>query len=144
MIMADIVQTLATQTGIPADTVQKAIGSLLAFFKEHHGEAIFGTLTKALPGHSKMLDAFNESQSAAEPGNLLSSVAGLASKFLGGSVGEGTKLIEGLGRSGLSLDQIGTFLPKLIEQFESQLPPEVFSKVKDLLAGVSGSSTKPS
>ncbi|WP_029247823.1 DUF2780 domain-containing protein [Schlesneria paludicola] len=140
--MVDLVQTISSQTGIPAETVKKAIGSVLSFLKDQHGEDALSGLKQSLPTHNEMLAAYENSPSDGASNGLLNAVAGLASKFLGGGSGDGAKLLQGLGRAGLGVDQISVFLPKLIEHFESLLSPEIVAKIKAILTSAAATSTK--
>ncbi len=140
--MVDISQKISEQSGISIDTVQKGLGAILSFFNQNHGGEIVEQLKGAVPQHADMMAAFEQSKASLSSTSLLSSVAGLASKFLGGSLGDGSKLLENLGRAGLSLDQITKFVPFVIQNLQSVLPPEVFAKIKELLMSATGLQKK--
>src|SRR5262245_10164341 len=109
--MADLVTTLATQTGIDPETIHKSLGAVLKFLQEHLSSEAFAKVEGALPGAPEMTAAYDAQK---ESGGLIGAVASLASHLLGGQAGEGANLLEMLSRAGLDVNQIRAFLPRAL------------------------------
>src|SRR5262245_34547729 len=107
--MSDPTTTLATQTGIDPGTIQKGLGALLTFLKDHLSAEHFERVQSAVAGASEKMEAYATSQDSASPG-LLGTVANLAGNLLGGKAGEGANLVGMLSKAGLDAGQIQSFL----------------------------------
>jgi hypothetical protein len=142
--MSDIVNELATRTGISSDQVQKGLGALLSFLKEHLGDDLFQKLQSALPDASSLVSKFETSPGSAD-GGLLGAISGLAAKVFGGKAEEGAKLLASLNKLGFDPGQIEAFLPKALEWIKAHLPPDLLEKVMaglPALAKLAGSGAK--
>src|SRR5262249_45917853 len=128
--MADLVNELATRTGISSDMIQKGLGALLSFLKKELGEETFSQVQSSVPG-AEGLTSRSESEAppAESQGNLLGMISDLAGKFLGGKAGQGADLLSMLSRLGFKPEQIEAFLPKALELIKSHLSPELVQKV---------------
>jgi hypothetical protein len=130
--MADIVNSLSSQTGIDGETVRKGLGALLTFLQKHLPPDLFGKLQAAIPGAPEMLSAYEPDPGGTDSG-LMGMVSGLAGKLFGEQGGSGAHLLSDLSRVGLSAEQIEAFLPQAFEHLKAYLPAELLEKVKAAL-----------
>src|SRR4051812_20003680 len=79
--MADLVTSLASQTGIDPEKVRKGLGALIAFLKEHLGDEVAGKVQAAIPGAKEMVSEF-ESGQGGSGGGLFGAAADLAGKLV--------------------------------------------------------------
>jgi hypothetical protein len=143
--MSDIVDDLATRTGISGDMIQKGLGAVLSFLKEHLGEEQFQQLQSSLPNASSLMSNFETAEGSAD-GGLLGAISGLVGKLLGGKAGEGAKLLGSLNKLGFDAAQIEAFLPKALEWIKTHLPADVLEKIMaglPALANLVGSEAQP-
>jgi len=132
--MSDLVNELATRTGISSDLVQKGLGALLSFLKKELGEETFDKLKSSIPEASRLTTNYESSpQPSQSQGGLFDVLSGLAGKLLGGKAGGGADLIAAFSKLGFKPEQIEAFLPKALELIKSHLSPELVQK---LLAAV--------
>jgi hypothetical protein len=127
--MADTVNAVSSETGLPADLVHKGLGAVLDFLRQHLGDETFARVQAAIPNATDLLNRFESSSESAGGGGLLGALAGLAAKFLGGGAGELTKLLENFAKVGFKPEQIEAFLPRAIAFIRSHLPPELFQQI---------------
>jgi hypothetical protein len=132
--MSEVVNQLASQTGISSDLVHKGLGALLSFLKKELGDETFDKLKNSVPDAGKITDSYEESpETPPAQGNLLEMVSGLAGKLLGGKAGASADLMGTLSKLGFNLQEIESFLPKALELLKSYLSPELVQRV---LAGL--------
>jgi len=132
--MSDLVNELATRTGISSDLVQKGLGALLSFLKKELGEETFDKLKSSIPEASRLTTNYESSpQPSQSQGGLFDVLSGLAGKLLGGKAGGGSDLIAAFSKLGFKPEQIEASLPKALELIKSHLSPELVQK---LLAAV--------
>jgi len=83
--MSDLISTLATQTGIDPATIQKGLGAVLTFLKEHLGGEHFEKVQSAVPGAQGMMETYSAAaaQEGESPG-LFEKVASLAGSLFAG------------------------------------------------------------
>ncbi len=130
--MSDLVNELATRTGISSDLVQKGLGALLSFIKKELGEETFDKLQASVPGAAGLTSNYEASPPPAESqGGLFGMVSDLAGKLLGGKAGEGADLLSLFSKLGFKPEQIEAFLPKALELIKSYLSPELIRKILD-------------
>jgi Protein of unknown function VcgC/VcgE (DUF2780) len=127
--MADTVNALSSDTGLPVDLVQKGLGAILDFLKQHLNAETFERIQHAIPNSGEFLQSFEAAIESAKSGGLLSALGGLASKFLGGGAGDVAKLLESFGSIGLKPEQIEAFLPRAIAFVKSHIPPELLEQI---------------
>jgi hypothetical protein len=126
--MPDIVNELATRTGISSDLVQRGLGALLSFLKAELGDDVFHKIQSHLPGASGLVSNVEAPQGSSD-GGLFGALSGLAGKIFGGKAEEGAKLLESLHKLGFDPAQIEAFLPKALEFIKAHLPPDLIEKV---------------
>ncbi len=139
--MPDLADSLANQTGLDPALVQRGLGAVLTFLKQHLGEETFGRLESAVPQTSGLMSSFESEKSS---GGLVAMATDLAGKFLKGHSAEVSKLMTMLSQAGLSLDQIRAFLPKVLTFLEGHLPPELLDQIKSVVTGATNAAQAPS
>jgi hypothetical protein len=130
----DVIATLSEQTGIGQDQIRKALGSLLTALKAHLPADVFDHLKGAVPQADALIGGAPEPEPSS--GGLVGAVAGLAGKVFGGKGLDPASLLDRFSKSGLSLEQVQAFLPKVVEFLESKLPPEVAELIKSHLSAL--------
>lgn len=139
--MDEILKTLAEHTGISVETARNALGAVIAFLKEHLPEGLSGQLMQSLPEANALASSFEENK-APESGGLLGAITGLAGKVFGDGGAGASKILAMLKQSGLSLDQIHAFVPKVLELIKEHLPAELYEKIVALVPGLGQAAEK--
>ncbi len=134
--MDEILKTLAQHLNVSEDTARKALGAVMVFLKEHLPEGLAGQLQTALPASGGLASHFEQTKAPEASAGVLGMVAGVAGKLLGGQAGEASKLASMLGMAGLSMDQVGKFLPKAAELLKDHVPREVYDQIVGLIPGL--------
>jgi hypothetical protein len=128
--MSDIVNQLASQTGISSDLIHKGLGALLSFLKKALGEETFTQVESSVPDAASTLKTFESAPESTEgQGGLFEVVSGLAGKLLGGKAGGGAELLATFSKLGFKPEQIESFLPKALEMIKTYLSPELIQKI---------------
>lgn len=135
--MSDTVNTLAQQTGIQPDLVQKGLGALLEFLKDRIGGDAFGKILEQLPDLGGLVGS-GQAEPAGGQGGLLGTIAGLAGKLLGDKADDLTKLLAALAGAGFSLEQVQSFLPRALELLKNFVPAELFEQILKSVTGSAG------
>ncbi len=130
--MDEILRQLAERTGLDPATAKNGLGAVIAYLKSHLPEGLFSQVEGAMPGAQGLADTF-ESEKSSSGGGLLGTVAGMVGKLVGGGGADASKLLAMLGQAGLSVGQIQTFLPRVLELLQAHLPPDLIEKIKGLL-----------
>jgi hypothetical protein len=130
--MAAVIESLATETGIAPDMIRNALGAIFGFLERHLDPGIIGKIRASLPGGTELPEGA-EAGEAKEGGGVFGTLSRVVGKAVGGRVGEGADLVSTLSATGLGLDQIKTFLPKLVALLEAHLPPEMFDQIRSHL-----------
>lgn len=117
----DLIQSLSSQLGIPAEQAQAVAGGALGFLKDKLG-GDGAKLDAAVPE----LGGWEKAASAATGGGGL---LGMAAGMLGGSAGEAAGLVAILAKVGLDADKAQMVAPLVLDFLKSRLPPEMVSKV---------------
>jgi hypothetical protein len=133
--MPELIDKVASQTGLDPETTQKGLGVVLSFIKEHLGEEAFAKVQSFIPQAEAMISTF-ESSRGASSGGFLGMLSDLASKLLGGQAQEGAKLLAAFSQAGLDPEQIKTFLPRAIEALKNHLPPELVERIMARVPGL--------
>ena len=127
--MSDPIATLIEQTGLDAGQVQNGLAATLQGFKEKLPDDLFGQV-------QGLFSKVSPESAPSGDGGLMSSVAGMAGKALGGAGGAGADMLAKLSGAGLSMDQIKSFLPKVLAFLQEHLPAGVFEKIKQHIPGL--------
>jgi uncharacterized protein VcgC/VcgE DUF2780 len=128
--MSDLVNQLASQTGISADLIHKGLGALLSFMKKELGDETFSQVESSVPDAANTLKTFETAPQPTESqGGLLGMVTGLAGKLLGGKTGAGADLLATFSKLGFKPEQIESFIPKALELIKTYLSPELIQKI---------------
>jgi len=131
--MSDPTTEVATRTGIDPGTVQKGLGALLTFLKEHLGADIFARVESAVPGAPGMMQAYESGQESGSHG-ILGSLASMAGSLLGGKGGEVANLLGMLTKAGLDPGQIQSFLSGAVEHLQGILPADLLERIRAAVA----------
>jgi hypothetical protein len=135
--MSEIVNQLASHTGISPELVEKGLGALFSFLKKELGAETYTEVESSVPGAVNTLKTFEESPEPAHgSGGLLGMVGELAGKILGGKTGEGAELVATLSKLGLKPQQVESFLPKALELIKTYLRPELIQKILAALPAI--------
>jgi len=140
--MPDLVNELATHTGLSPELVQKGLGALLSFLKKELGPETFDKLESSIPQANALTTHYEsapveaEAAGPAQGGSLFEMISGLAGKLLGGKTGEGVDLLSTLSKLGFKPEQIEAFLPKALELIKNHLSPELIQKVLAALPAI--------
>jgi hypothetical protein len=127
--MPDTTNDLSSETGLSTDLVQKGLGAIMSFLKQHLGDDLFGRIQSAMPDASKYVDHFESSPESQGGGGLIGTLTGLAGKLLGGEAGQAGKLLESFNKLGFSPEQIETFVPKALAFIQSHLPADLIQQI---------------
>jgi hypothetical protein len=139
--MPDIVDTLATQTGISSDTIHKGVAALFAFLEKELGSDVIAKVKAAIPGAQKVTTDAETSAAASSEGGLLGTLSNLAGKILGDKAGAGANLLANLSALGYSPEQIEEFLGKATAFIKQHLSPELLEKVLAAARGFAPAAT---
>ena len=144
--MSEIVDRLASQTGISSDQIQKGLGAFFSFLKKELGGETYTEVEASVPGAANAVKTFETAPEASQgSGSLIGMVTDLAGKFLGGKTGAGAELVANFSKLGFKPEQIESFLPKLIELIKTHLSPELVQKILatlPALAAILGAGAK--
>jgi hypothetical protein len=144
--MSDIVDRLASQTGISSEQIQKGLGAFFSFLKKELGEETYTEVEASVPDAAHAVKSFETAPEASGgSGSLLGMVTDLAGKFLGGKTGAGAELVASFSKLGFKPEQIESFLPKVLEMIKAHLSPELVQKIlasSPALAAMLGAGAK--
>jgi Protein of unknown function VcgC/VcgE (DUF2780) len=144
--MSDIVNQLASQTGISTELIQKGLGAFFTFLKKELGEETYTEVEASVPDAANAVKTFETAPEASQgSASLLGMVADLAGKFLGGKSGAGAELMASFSKLGFKPEQIESFLPKVLELIKAHLSPELVQKIMaslPALAAILGAGAK--
>ena len=134
--MSEVIESLASQVGITPELAINDVGAVLAYLREHPGDEVLTKLLAVLPDPHKLIESFQSGQGEAGSGGLVSMVTGLASKLLGGQIGDVTKFVSPSTGLGFSVKQLEAFLPKVIAMLHKFLPTEMLGRLSALGLGL--------
>jgi len=123
--MDELIARITAATGLDAETVQSAVGHVLAFLNKEGPQEQISQLLDALPGAREAL------ANAGEAGGGL--LGGLMGSMGGGIMVLGQKLMS----EGLSMDQITTLASELIAQGREKLGEDAMGKIVGSVPGLS-------
>jgi hypothetical protein len=128
--MADLISDLAGKAGISPDLAGKGVGAVLALFKDKLPAGAFAQVQAAVPNADALMAAAQPKPE--EPkGGMLGAAAGAVGKLFGG--GGAAETTGKLTQLGFTPDQLGKFLPAVLEFCKTKLPPDVIKQVSAFL-----------
>jgi hypothetical protein len=127
-IMADIINELASQSGISPEMAKKGLGMLLAAFQHALPAERFAKIEGAIPGADKLLTDAQAEESAR---GVLGSIRSLAGGLVGG--GDAAALASHFGQLGFSSEQVSCFLPQVVDFLKGKLLSDLMRKITTLL-----------
>lgn len=116
--MQEFIDMAASQFGISQDSAKSATGGLLNYVKDQVSDGDFDQLAGAVPGLSDVLGATGASEGGG--GGGLGGLMGAAAGMLGGQAGGALGVLGMLQSAGLSMDQVGSFVPMLVSFLKGQ------------------------
>jgi hypothetical protein len=137
-IMADIINELASKSGISMDMAKKGLGTLLAALKHALPADSFAKIEGAIPGAGDMLA---QAEGEASSGSILGAIKDMAGKLFGGG-GNADALAAHFGHLGFSAEQFENFMPRLVEFLKSKLPPDLMKHISALLPQEKGAAAQ--
>ncbi len=133
--MSDIVSSLSSQTGISSELIQKGLGAVLKMLQDQLPPELFSKVQGVLPDAGEMISA--SESTGPEAGGMIQAVTSLAGKLFGARGEAAADLFTRLSQHGFSPEQLKAFLPKVLEYFKNNLPPEALQMVEKLVPGLS-------
>ena len=132
--MADLITDLATKAGISPDMARMGVGAVLEMCKGKLSPDVYSKLSSAVPGADGMIaDAQRQAKNNPDSGGMMGAISGAIGSFLGGGTGE---LAGKLSAIGFSPEQLGAFVPQVMNVLKDKVPP-------DALQGVGGTMPTP-
>jgi hypothetical protein len=128
--MADIINDLATKSGISPDLAKKGLGTVLSLLKDKLPEGVFAKVQGAIPGaEGLMQDASAGAEQ--ESRGFMGAVSDMAGKLFGG--GSAAAMASKLAHCGFSTEQLEKFVPNVLEFLKSKLPGDALKQITALL-----------
>jgi hypothetical protein len=124
--MSDIVQTLATHTGLDPALIEKAVGAILGMLKSHLPAETYSQIEEKVPESANLVDAAPPAESS---GGILETAGKLAGKLLGKNLEGGAQLIEQLNKLGISAGSLTSLVTQLLKFLSAHLPPEAMAQI---------------
>lgn len=129
----DLIQMVMKQLGIDETQAKGGLGMIFDLAQSNLGKDDFQQVSKLVPGIDDMLKtAASARGSGKSGGGLMDMVGAVASKVLGGNLGNLTELVSGFQKLGLSADMVAKFVPIVLKFVEERGG----GAVKDLLGKV--------
>lgn len=124
--MSNIVQILASHTGLDPALIEKAVGAILNMLKSRLPAEMYSQIEAKVPESAKLVDAAPQADST---GGILETAGKLAGKLLGKNFEGGTELIEQLNKLGISAESLTSLVTQLFKFLSAHLPPEVMAQI---------------
>ena len=124
--MEELIGRISTATGLDAETVQTAIGHILAFLQKEGPQEEVSQLLAAMPGAQ-------EAVAGAGDGGASGMLGGLMGAMGGGVMVLGQKLMA----AGLSMDQIKTLSSELLAYGRETAGEDVMGRIVGSIPGLS-------
>ena len=125
--MADIVNDLASRSGVSPDIAKKAMGAVLTFLKDKLPAEAFTKVSNAVPEADGLMAAAAMGQGESG-GGVVGAVTGAVSKLLGGGSGGGA-LVSKLTHLGLTPEQVQGFLKNTLDFLKDKVPADVLKQL---------------
>ncbi|TWU24847.1 hypothetical protein Pla52o_11380 [Novipirellula galeiformis] len=127
--MDELIKQLTDRLGIDSATAKGVTGKAMGMIKENIDDSTFSKLASSLPGLESLIQSENDGESADAGGGMLGSLAGMASKMLGGSTGNSLELGTALAAKGLPLEKLGEFVTMLVQFIKEHAGEQVLDQV---------------
>ena len=129
--MSEIVNQLASQTGISSELIQKGLGAFFSFLKKELGEETYTEVESSVPGAANALKTF---ETAPEATASIGRPAGDGhATWPASSSAERPEQVPSCWRTfpnwGSSRSRSRAFLPKALELIKTYLSPELIQKI---------------
>jgi hypothetical protein len=126
--MADVISDLANKCGISPDLARQGLGAILGVFKQKLPDESYARLSAAVPNSDALVEAAENAPE--QSGGVLGAIGDMAGKLFGGG---GAEALGKLTKLGFSTEQIGAFVPKVLEFLKGKVPESVLKQVVGLL-----------
>ncbi|MCA9292622.1 MAG: DUF2780 domain-containing protein [Phycisphaerales bacterium] len=123
--MQDFLKQAASQFGISEKQAGNATGGILNILKEHSGGSKFQDLMGKLPGAEGLMKQATGGGSGGDSGGIMGAVGGL----LGGKAGNALSLAGILQGTGLKMDDMGSFVGKLVDYMKGKAGGDLVDKL---------------
>ena len=120
--MQDFLKEAAGQFGISEEGAGNAVGGVLGMLKDNSDKSDFNGLLDKVPGAGDLL---KKAGGGGGGGGLLGSIGGM----LGGKAGGALGMASILEKSGLSMDNAGGFVGKLVGYFKEKAGAGLIEKL---------------
>ncbi len=131
--MSDIIQTLATHTGLDSSSIEKAIAAILGMLKLKLPAETYTQVEEKIPPSAQATQPPDESS-----GGLLDTAKDLAGKIFGSKTQEGLDLVDQLSKLGISAATLTTIATQLFKFLSAHLPPDVMAQLAKALPSIPG------
>jgi hypothetical protein len=140
--MSDLLNDLASKSGISLDQAKSGMGALLSALKGGLPAESFSKVSEAIPGSEEMMNEGAEAPK--ESSGMLGSIAGMAKKLVGGggAVGGAGAVLSKLSGAGFSMEQVQKFMANVLAFLKSKLPADVMGKITGMLPGAGAGGEK--
>lgn len=119
--MKEFIDMAVSQLGISEQSATEAAGGVLGLIKDKADDSDFQQLARAVPGLDDVVHAGS--------GGGLGGLMGAASGMLGGKAGAALGLMGVMKSAGLSKDQVGSFVPMLLQFLQAKAGPGLVSSL---------------
>src|SRR5262249_14716159 len=118
--MADIVNSLASRSGVSPDMAKRGLGAVLTFLKDKIPAEAFAKVANAVPDADGLMAAAAAGEGESG-GGVVGAVTGAVSKLLGGGTGGGA-LVSKLTQFGFAPEQVQGFLKNALDFLKDKVP----------------------
>lgn len=124
--MSNIVQILASHTGLDPALIEKAVGAILSMLKSQLPAETYSQIEAKVPESANLVDAAPRAESS---GGILETAGKLAGKLLGKNFEGGAELIGQLEKLGISASSLTSLVTQLLKFLSAHLPPEAMAQI---------------
>lgn len=135
--MQDFLKQAAAQFGISEKQAGNATGGILNVLKSHTGGSKFDDLIGKLPGAQDLMKQVGGGAGGKSEGGL-GGMLGSVGNLLGGKAGGALSLAGILDGTGLKLDDMGSFVGKLVDYMKGKAGSDLVEKLLSKAPELSG------
>jgi len=133
--MSNIVQILASHTGLDPALIEKAVGTILSMLKSQLPAEMYSQIEEKVPESTNLVAAAPLADSS---GGILETAGKLAGKLLGKNFEGGAELIGQLEKLGISAASLTSLITQLLKFLSAHLPPEVMAQIVKAFPSIPG------
>ncbi|MEM9989644.1 MAG: DUF2780 domain-containing protein [Pseudomonadota bacterium] len=132
-----LIQQIAAKLGIPPETAQQAVGTLMSLLQEQGDNAKVNELLAQIPGASALAAQYSGS-AAAEQASGLGGMMGKLGGLMGGKAGNAMEAMAAFKGTGLSMSQAQEMLPVAKDFFHQHADSELVQKALSSVPALKG------